>query len=121
MNLKPNNTAVITVDRSHFQGHIVPIKSSDEVVSSIQSLCKDQRVAGSTHIMYAYRTGDERYSISNRDDDGEFGAGRVIMNALDSKKFYNHLVVATRWYGGKHLGPSKFDHIEKMAHDAMSL
>ena len=91
MNMKPKNTAVMTMDRSHFQGHIVPIKSSDEVTPAIQSLCKDQRVAGSTHIMYAYRIGDERYNISNWDDDGEFGAGRVIMNALDSKQFYNHL------------------------------
>ena len=121
MSMKPKNTAVMTMDRSHFQGHIVPIKSSDEVIPAIQSLGKDQRVAGSTHIMYAYRIGDERYNISNWDDDGEFGAGRVIMNALDSKQFYNHLVVVTRWYGGQHLGPSRFDHIKKMAHDAMSL
>ena len=121
MSMKPKSTAVMTMDRSHFQGHIVPIKSSDEVIPAIQSLCKDQRVAGSTHIMYAYRIGDQRYNISNWDDDGEFGAGRVIMNALDSKQFYNHLEVVTRWYGGQHLGPSRFDHIKKMAHDAMSL
>ena len=111
MNMKPKNTAVMTMDRSHFQGHIVPIKSSAEVIPAIQSLCKDQRRAGSMHIMCAYRIGDERYSISNCNDNREFRAGRVIMNVLHSKQFYNHLVVVTRWYGGQHLGPSRFDHI----------
>ena len=120
MDMKPKSTAVVTTERSHFQGHIVPIQHTDDVIPAIQSLCQDQRVAGSTHIMYAYRVGNDHYNLSNWEDDGEFGAGRVILNALDDRQCYNHLVVVTRWYGGQHLGPSRFDHIKKMAHQAIS-
>ena len=120
MDMKPKSTAVVTTERSHFQGHIVPIQNTDDVIPAIQSLCQDQRVAGSTHIMYAYRVGNDRYNLSNWEDDGEFGAGRVILNAFDDRQCYNHLVVVTRWYGGQHLGPSRFDHIKKMAHQAIS-
>ena len=93
---------------------------TDDLIPAIQPLCQDQRVAGSTHIMYAYRVGNDNYNISNWEDDGEFGAGRVVMNVLDERQCYNHLVVVTRWYGGQYLGPSRFDHMKKMAHQAIS-
>ena len=120
MDLKPKSTAVTTTERSHFQGHVVPIQHTDDIIPAIQSLCQDQRVAGSTHIMYAYRVGNDNYNISNWEDDGEFGAGRMVMNVLDERQCYNHLVVVTRWYEGQHLGPSRFDHIKRMAHQAIS-
>ena len=76
MDMKSKTTAAVTIDRSHFQGHIVPIKSTDEVIPAIQPLCKDQRVAGSTHMIYGYRIGSARYNIWNWEDDGEHGSMR---------------------------------------------
>ncbi len=120
MEMKPKHTPVMTMDRSHFQGHIVPIKSTDDVIPALQALCHDQRVAGSTHIVYAYRIGNDKYNISNFEDDGEWGAGRQVMGVLDNRQCYNHLVAVTRWYGGQHLGPSRFQHIQQMANQAVS-
>ena len=113
--LQPKHTAVVTREGSHFQGHIVHITSKDEVVPAIKALCADTRVAGASHVMYAYRVGTERYSIHNWEDDGEWGGARWIMEAISNKNVYNRLVCVTRWYGGKHMGRARFETIKDMA------
>ncbi|WP_206245259.1 YigZ family protein [Novosphingobium terrae] len=46
-----------------------------------------------------------------KDDDGESGAGNIILKILEREGLSNHLVVVTRWYGGKHLGGDRFRHV----------
>jgi len=45
-------------------------------------------------------------------DDGEAGAGMVILRMLDRAGLRDHLVIVTRWYGGKHLGGDRFRHVQ---------
>lgn len=45
-------------------------------------------------------------------DDGEAGAGMVILRMLEREGLRDHLVVVTRWYGGKHLGGDRFRHVQ---------
>ena len=121
LEMKPKHRAVMTMNRSHFQGHIVPIWSVDDVIPAIQVLCRDQRVAGASHLVYAYRVGNDRYYISNFEDDGEWGAGKEVMEVLAQRQCFNYLVAVTRWYGGQHLGPTRFQHIKDVANQAVSL
>ena len=44
-------------------------------------------------------------------DDGEAGAGAVILKMLEREGLYDHIVVVTRWYGGVHLGGDRFAHV----------
>ena len=44
-------------------------------------------------------------------DDGEAGAGAVILKMLEREGLLDHIVVVTRWYGGVHLGGDRFAHI----------
>lgn len=44
-------------------------------------------------------------------DDGESGAGAVILRMLDRAGLVDHVVVVTRWYGGVHLGGDRFAHV----------
>ncbi|UWQ95080.1 YigZ family protein [Rhodobacteraceae bacterium M385] len=46
-----------------------------------------------------------------KNDDGEGGAGQVILQMLEREDLRNHVVVVTRWYGGKHLGGDRFRHV----------
>lgn len=117
--LRKTHTAVESRDGSHFQGHTVDITSVDEDIPAIQSLCADTRVAGATHLMDAYKVGRTDRYISNFEDDGEWGAGRRIMEVLNEHNIYNRLVAATRWYGGKHIGPARFDIISKLSNLAL--
>ncbi|MGJ8544458.1 MAG: YigZ family protein [Sulfitobacter sp.] len=45
-------------------------------------------------------------------DDGESGAGNVILRMLERENCYDHLIIVTRWYGGKHLGGDRFRHVQ---------
>lgn len=44
-------------------------------------------------------------------DDGEAGAGAVILKMLEREGLADRIVVVTRWYGGVHLGGDRFAHI----------
>ena len=46
-----------------------------------------------------------------KNDDGESGAGAVILKMLEREGVANRIVVVTRWYGGVHLGGDRFAHI----------
>ncbi len=45
-------------------------------------------------------------------DDGEKGAAMVILRMLEREDLQDHLIVVTRWYGGKHLGGDRFRHVQ---------
>lgn len=46
-----------------------------------------------------------------KNDDGEAGAGAVILKMLEREGLTDRVVVVTRWYGGVHLGGDRFAHI----------
>ncbi|MBD3787606.1 MAG: YigZ family protein, partial [Sphingomonadales bacterium] len=46
-----------------------------------------------------------------KSDDGEAGAGAIILKMLEGAALPGHLIVVTRWYGGKHLGGDRFRHV----------
>lgn len=48
-----------------------------------------------------------------KEDDGEAGAGMVILRMLERAELRGHLIVVTRWYGGKNLGGDRFRHVQE--------
>ena len=69
--------------------------------------------------MYAYRIQSGDSIIEHYEDDGKHGGGRRILDILQRKNIVNQVVCVTRWYGGKYLGPSRFDHIEEAANSVL--
>ena len=47
-----------------------------------------------------------------KNDDGEAGAGMVILRMLEREDLRDHIIVVTRWFGGKHLGGDRFRHVQ---------
>ncbi|MFC3053758.1 YigZ family protein [Kordiimonas pumila] len=85
-----------------------PCSSADEAKALIKNLCKQKKFAKATHNSWAF-VGREG-PVKN--DDGESGAGMVIVRMLERETLHNHIVVVTRWYGGKHLGGDRFRHVQ---------
>ena len=46
-----------------------------------------------------------------RGDDGESGAGAVILKMIERAELFDHIIVVTRWYGGVNLGGDRFAHV----------
>ena len=44
-------------------------------------------------------------------DDGEAGAGAVILKMIERADLLDHVIVVTRWYGGVNLGGDRFAHV----------
>ncbi|RSH90273.1 eIF2 kinase Gcn2p negative regulator [Saitozyma podzolica] len=55
------------------------------------------------------------------DDDGETAAGSRLAHLLEILEVENVLVVVTRWFGGIHLGPDRFKHINQVGRDALEV
>ena len=86
-----------------------PAHSKAEAEALIKELKKKKKkFAKATHNSWAVLTEDG--PIKN--DDGESGAGMVIIRMLEREELKNHLIVVTRWFGGVHLGGDRFRHIQ---------
>ena len=82
--------------------------SQDEARAFIKELCRKKKFARATHNTWAFI--GENGPVTN--DDGEAGAGMVIVRMLEREGLHKHIVVVTRWYGGKHLGGDRFRHVQ---------
>lgn len=85
-----------------------PCRSPDEARIFIKNLCRKKKFAKATHNTWAFL----QDSGPVKNDDGEAGAGMVIARMLEREGLHNHIVVVTRWYGGKHLGGDRFRHVQ---------
>lgn len=79
-----------------------------EVEAFLKALKRDKKFAKATHNSWAVvLSGDGPL----RNDDGESGAGALILRMLEREDIHDTLVVVTRWYGGVHLGGDRFAHV----------
>lgn len=86
-----------------------PVTSRAAAQEFVKTLCKDRKFAKATHNTWGVVLEDEG-PVKN--DDGESGAGMVILRMLEHAELRNHIVVVTRWYGGKKLGGDRFRRVQ---------
>ncbi|WP_284162528.1 YigZ family protein [Frigidibacter sp. SD6-1] len=85
-----------------------PVRSRAEILSFLAALKREKRFARATHNSWAAVLAD---GGPVKGDDGEAGAGNVILQHLQAAGLTDHLIVVTRWYGGKHLGGDRFRNV----------
>ena len=67
----------------------------------LKQLKSDKKYARATHNSWAVLLSD---GTPLKGDDGESGAGMVILRMLEREGLHDHVIVVTRWYGGKIYG-----------------
>jgi len=109
--------------KSVFQGHAATVMSLAEVKAVMNKLKSSSKIARATHNMLAYRIEGEKSSslLQDCDDDGEDAAGGRMLHLLQLLDVKNVVVVVSRWYGGIHLGPDRFKHINNAARQVLEL
>lgn len=85
-----------------------PCRSAAEARALLRDLKRSKRFAKATHNTWALIC--DEGALKN--DDGEAGAGMVILRMLEREGLRDHLVIVTRWFGGKHLGGDRFRHVQ---------
>ena len=83
--------------------------SEEDAKAFIKELCRKKKFAKATHNTWALMTDDAPL----KNDDGEAGAGNVILRMLEREGLRDHIIVVTRWFGGKHLGGDRFRHVQE--------
>lgn len=86
-----------------------PAASRAEIDAFLKNLRKAKRYAKATHNTWAMLGSD---GIPHKGDDGESGAGMVILRMLERAELTDHVVVVTRWYGGTKLGGDRFRRVQ---------
>lgn len=85
------------------------VRSRAEVDDFLKELKRNKKYAKATHNTWGVVLDDGPL----KSDDGESGAGMIILHMLEREGVKNHLIVVTRWYGGKHLGGDRFRHVQE--------
>lgn len=85
------------------------VSSKGEAVAALKKLKRNKKYAKATHNTWAVVLSDGG-PIKN--DDGEAGAGIVILRMLEREGLVDHLVVVTRWFGGVQLGGDRFRRVQ---------
>lgn len=100
---------VILTDRgSRYAVSGTPVRDRPAINAALDMLRRDRAYAKATHHSWAaiLKTG------ALKADDGESGAGMVILRMLERAELGDHLIIVTRWYGGKKLGGDRFRRVQ---------
>jgi putative IMPACT (imprinted ancient) family translation regulator len=85
-----------------------PVADRAALSAFLAGLVSVRRFAKATHNSWAVVFSTDG-PIKN--DDGEAGAGAVILRMLERAELTDHVIVVTRWYGGTPLGGDRFRHV----------
>eukprot|EP00904_Undaria_pinnatifida_P005800 jgi/Undpi1/234/HiC_scaffold_1.g00231.m1 len=107
--------------KSTFQAHLARVYSERQVNWVRCRLLENSKIARATHNVAAWRVWDEARGVQlhDNDDDGESAAGSRLAHMLAITRAQNVLVVVSRWFGGIHLGPDRFKHINNAARELL--
>ena len=100
---------VILTDRgSKYAVSGAAVQTREDVDAVLQDRKPDKAYAKATHNTCAtiLPTG------ALKADDGESGAGMVILRMLERAGLEGHIIIVTRWYGGKKLGGDRFRRVQ---------
>jgi putative IMPACT (imprinted ancient) family translation regulator len=85
-----------------------PVACADEARAFVKALCRRKKFAKATHNTWAVLLPDGPL----KNDDGESGAGMVILRMLEREGLEGHIIVVTRWFGGVKLGGDRFRRVQ---------
>lgn len=100
---------ILTDRGSKYSVSGAPAASKQDVLSYLKSLKKNKKYVKATHNTWAVLLSDGR---SLKSDDGEAGAGMIILRMLEREGLSDHVVIVTRWFGGTHLGGDRFRRVQ---------
>ncbi|CAM9018315.1 unnamed protein product [Wickerhamomyces anomalus] len=94
--------------------------ASEPLFEKLALLKSERKVSKANHNMTAWRIqNSDNTRVQDCDDDGETAAGGRLLHLLTIMDVWNVIVVVSRWFGGTHIGPDRFKHINSTAREAI--
>jgi putative IMPACT (imprinted ancient) family translation regulator len=116
-NKEPQETFVlhknIISDRgSKYSVSIGNVHGKEDIKEFLKILKTDKKYAKATHNSYAVRIAKDEAIFESKNDDGEAGAGMIILRIMQKEDVVNCIICVTRWFGGTKLMGDRFKHVQ---------
>lgn len=114
---KPTETFVlyekIIEDRgSKYSVSIGYVTGKEDIKEFLKTLKSKKKYAKATHNSWAARLTHEGAVYETKNDDGETGAGMVILRIMNIEDITDCIICVTRWFGGTKLMNDRFKHLQ---------
>ncbi|MFZ2594091.1 MAG: YigZ family protein [Minisyncoccia bacterium] len=110
---------IITDRGSVYSVTIGRVTNSKEIRSFLKRIKSNSDYASASHNSYAVRIEHNGALYETHADDGETGAGKILLRELQKHSVKNVCVCVTRWFGGEKLMSDRFKHIQDAARYAL--
>ena len=97
---------------SRYSVSIGRVEGRDDIKDFLKELKRKKKYQKATHNTWAARLRHEGAIYETKNDDGEVGAGMVILRILQKENITNCVVCVTRWFGGVKLMNDRFKHVQ---------
>mgnify|MGYP000406611608 CR=1 FL=1 len=110
----------IIVDRgSRYSVSVGKISNRSDVALFIQQLKSKKKYAKATHNTWACRAMKDGCIFESKNDDGETGAGMVVLRQMQKVEAIDMVICVTRWFGGVYLQGDRFKHVKDATNYAL--
>src|SRR6056297_930378 len=107
---------------SRYSVSVGRVQGREDIKLFLRQLKRNKKYAKATHNSWAARITNDSMIYETKSDDGETGAGMVILRVMQKGQVSDCVICVTRWFGGVKLMGDRFKHVQdatKVAIDEM--
>lgn len=97
---------------SRYSVSIGRVQNREDIKKFLTQLKQNKKYAKATHNTWAARISHQGAIYETKSDDGETGAGMVILRVMQKERISNTVICVTRWFGGVKLMGDRFKHVQ---------
>lgn len=110
---------IISDRGSQYSASIGYVTGREDIKTFLKLLKSKKQYQKADHNSWAARLSHEGVIYETKNDDGETGAGMVILRLMQAADVTNCAVCVTRWFGGIKLMGDRFKHIQDATRHAL--
>lgn len=97
---------------SRYSVSVGRVENREDIKSFLKTLKRNKKYQKATHNTWAARVSHQGAVFETKNDDGETGAGMVILRVMQKENISNTVICVTRWFGGTKLMGDRFKHVQ---------
>jgi len=103
---------IIEDRRSRYSVSVGRVQGRADIKLFLRQLKQNKKYAKATHNSWAARVSQDGLIYETKADDGETGAGMVILRIMQKEQVSGCVICVTRWFGGIKLMGDRFKHVQ---------
>lgn len=96
------------------------VTGKEDIKNFLKTLKNNKKYQKATHNSWAARLTHEGAIYETKNDDGETGAGMVILRVMQNENVTDCIICVTRWFGGIKLMGDRFKHVQDATKHAIA-